>query len=832
MRWLGLWVVMVAMGVGVVTAPAALASGWAPSQPLAAPPEANGQLSAVACPSATACAAVGSFHAEDGSTQAFAESWDGSGWTLLPAPVAPAGAVDVSLASVSCVAADACVAVGYYTIASGDTVALAENWDGVGWTIHGLVVPPLYGPTRLSGVSCSAADACTAVGGGLAERWDGTAWSLQSIPEPGPLVGLNGVSCPSASSCVAVGGSEAGGLIARWDGTSWSIEPGDVSAGSLELTAVSCTSVSGCMAVGFTTPQSSGVAEHWDGTSWTSVPLPAGIEQPTSVSCASPTACVAEGSGTSAVSVLAAWDGTTWSQTGQSDGGLDSVSCAVADACWAVGRNGNQTLAEHWDGTAWQTEATAEPVGGAYAFMFDISCSSVTACTAVGHYDTASWTQATLAERWDGTAWSVQPTPAPPDVSNALWSYLRSVSCPTSSQCVAVGLQGAWVEVWDGSSWSLEAVPSPPGATPDEFGLDAISCPAANDCIAIGGTASSTVDERWDGTSWTLDAMDPGLLGVGAISCPTTTFCLGVGDAQGATAPTVPFAEEWDGTGWSATPLPPAPADVTASGLSSVSCTAPDACTAVGSSSGAFGPENPTQLVERWDGARWTIQPTLADESYAPAGVSCATATACAAVGGETGAGWDGTSWSSQTLSRPPDDYSDAATAVSCVTATWCIGVGDDLLAWQYSGAAPSSPPGSAPARTSPQPVLPAPSAMSPSAIRARLLAEITPRGAADEACWLLRHGGTSLAFAAPTAGAVVLGWYLPPRAARKPYRLIAAGHGTFASAAKASLAVRLTAQGKRLLRHATRLQAIAVAEFVPAGASAVGATKRFTFRR
>ncbi len=51
-------------------------------------------------------------------------------------------------------------------------------------------------------------------------------------------------------------------------------------------------------------------------------------------------------------------------------------------------------------------------------------------CTSVGRF-----ADLTLAERWDGTHWTIQPTPDPSTTE----SILYSVSCPSASACVAVG---------------------------------------------------------------------------------------------------------------------------------------------------------------------------------------------------------------------------------------------------------------------------------------------------------------------------------------------------------------------------------------------------------
>src|SRR5205807_1477330 len=116
--------------------------------------------------------------------------------------------------SVSCTATNACTAVGCCSARNGP---LIERWDGAAWTIQ-----PAPGPAGMRAVSCSAAAACTAAGfyfdanfttRVLADRWDGATWTIQPPPAItnsfGPV--LYGVSCSSASDCDAVGTYEAPG---------------------------------------------------------------------------------------------------------------------------------------------------------------------------------------------------------------------------------------------------------------------------------------------------------------------------------------------------------------------------------------------------------------------------------------------------------------------------------------------------------------------------------------------------------------------------------------------------------------------------------------------
>ncbi len=76
------------------------------------------------------------------------------------------------------------------------------------------------------------------------------------------------------------------------------------------------------------------------------------------------------------------------------------------------------------------------PTGAKASSFSGVSCSAATACEAVGSYVNSGGTTVTLAESWNGTAWSIQSTPNP---TGATSSSLSSVSCISSSACTAVG---------------------------------------------------------------------------------------------------------------------------------------------------------------------------------------------------------------------------------------------------------------------------------------------------------------------------------------------------------------------------------------------------------
>jgi hypothetical protein len=126
----------------------------------------------------------------------------------------------------------------------------------------------------------------------------------------------------------------------------------------------------------------------------------------------------------------------------------------------------------------------------------------------------------------------------------------------------------------------------------------------------------------------------------------------------------------------------------------------------------------------------------------------------------------------------------------------------------------------------------------SPAQIKALLARQIAPAGKTARISALLAHGGLRMSFTFPEAGALSVQWYLVPPGAKlarktqaKPI-LVATGHATFIASATVKVAIRLTAQGEKLLRHATKLKLEAKGAFAPKGESALSTTKKFVLKR
>jgi hypothetical protein len=312
--------------------------------------------------------------------------------------------------------------------------------------------------------------------------------------------------------------------------------------------------------------------------------------------------------------------------------------------------SGNQlTLAEHWNGTSWTVVPTPNPAGTNAGALSGISCTSSTACTAVGQYTSpTTGLPETLAEAWNGMTWSIQPTPNP---SNAAGATLSGVSCRADGTCIAVGSYqnttlGTGVtlaEMWNGSAWSISSTPNPPGGT--HSSLSSVSCAGGRNCTAVGtyetGTNPlfATLAEAWNGTSWSISATlnhrnsrSDGLLGV---SCGKDgARCYAVGYYRPQDGVNQPLVEASNSGTWSIQ-RSYGPAH-TPSQLNRVSCVwRAGACAAVGGIVNSA--DSGATLAESLSIDHWVLQATPAQPALPTlSAVSCSTSSDCMAVGSVT----------------------------------------------------------------------------------------------------------------------------------------------------------------------------------------------------
>ncbi len=315
----------------------------------------------------------------------------------------------------------------------------------------------------------------------LVEYWNGVAWKRQPSPNPGTDYNfLNGVAATSSNNVWAVGCYDNGGaeqpLVEHWDGSAWQVQPSPDPGGSTSsscLDAVAATSSTNAWAVGYY--DNGGLKTlvlHWDGSTWQPQPSPdlgvGGLNELFGVSATSSNNAWAVGyydDGGATQTLIERWDGTSWTvETSPNVGGPDynnellGVASTSPTNAWAVGkyrtRHGNHTLVERWDGTAWQVQPS--PNSGGFNQLSGVAATSSTNAWAVGFYDNGDVPFHTLTEHWNGTVWKVKPSPDP----GSEYNYLNGVAATSSSNAWAVGyfnnfggLDRSIALHWNGTAW-------------------------------------------------------------------------------------------------------------------------------------------------------------------------------------------------------------------------------------------------------------------------------------------------------------------------------------------------------------------------------------------
>lgn len=300
---------------------------------------------------------------------------------------------------------------------------------------------------------------------------------------------------------------------------------------------------------------------------------------------------------------------------GRGAAGLSAVAATSGKDAWAVGSHetgsGSRTLIEHWNGTRWKVVPSPNPAAGNFGTD---TLTSVVAITkndawAFGFYEKVTTSFRTLVEHWNGSSWSVVPSPN----SGRGENVLAAAAVVTRSDIWAVGYRNGpgprrtLVERWNGGKWRIVPSPSPGPANGDSF-LFSVAAVSARQAWAVGTQPTSfsqTLAIRWNGARWlTTKTANPGqgdrfLQGVAA---PSARFALAVGsDLNGSR--TRALAERWTGRAW--TVVRSASPDADYNSLHAIAARNSSEAWAVGSRRATPGARFAT-LVERWNGHAWT----------------------------------------------------------------------------------------------------------------------------------------------------------------------------------------------------------------------------------
>ena len=185
-------------------------------------------------------------------------------------------------------------------------------------------------------------------------------------------------------------------------------------------------------------------------------------------------AAVTTGSGGRSGPVPTSWVQVASPDVGSNDNSLGAIAGRSPDDIWAVGNylppkfpDVTSTLAVHYDGHSWTAVPTPD-VGGGQNTLLGVAALPDGTAWAVGDYVlSGGGASRTLIEHWNGTAWSVVPSPSPGADENILYG----VAATSDGSAWAVGAQAGrggvfrtLIEHWNGSAWAAVRSPDPAAA--------------------------------------------------------------------------------------------------------------------------------------------------------------------------------------------------------------------------------------------------------------------------------------------------------------------------------------------------------------------------------
>lgn len=256
----------------------------------------------------------------------------------------------------------------------------------------------------------------------------------------------------------------------------------------------------------------------------------------------------------------------------------------------------------------WATVSGPTPPtpGGPLTRVTALTASDVWAAGFIG--DGAS-TARNLVEHWNGTTWSIVPTPstgAPLNLPSGL-----VVFSPTNVWLAGTSMGPStparpYVYHYNGSGWKLARPPVPSSASAFFAGINRV--PGSNDLVAVGyfegsGKSESALIERCHKGKWSIqsaaNSSDP-ITQLDSVAAVSGSNLWAVGSSTPDGESQVPFAEHWSGTKWTAVP----PRVVSGGELTSVTVVPGTAqIWAVGSAfsgSGSF-----SAFSQEWTGSSW-----------------------------------------------------------------------------------------------------------------------------------------------------------------------------------------------------------------------------------
>ncbi len=351
----------------------------------------------------------------------------------------------------------------------------------------------------------------------------------------------------------------------------------------------------------------------------------------------------------------------------------------------------------------------------------------------------------------ENLTWRLSDIPLPPGLKDST-SELLSVSCPTSSFCIAVGTRqytypGAsfyaelpLVERYNGSRWTTEPVQSPDstpqvGQVPGDQLTD-VSCPTVRFCMAVGSFGLSSTStglgvgvsgalvEIFNGRSWRTVELrassrkDTNAY-LGAVFCLQPRSCFVVGTTESPQVLQTLISYKYEIGSWISEPFGGV-GKYSVDNLNHIYCSSMNHCLAVGTSSaGTFGSSKALAAV--FAGHSWKLDNPLTAQQQAAgvsdlADASCLSAGQCVTIGSVEVGPYSGVTntefgpivesfrsgkWHDLVSPHASEFAGVSFDALDC-RQTWCsiIGVQDTTLfvetfadsAWHLSASVPSIP--------------------------------------------------------------------------------------------------------------------------------------------
>jgi hypothetical protein len=299
-----------------------------------------------------------------------------------------------------------------------------------------------------------------------------------------------------------------------------------------------------------------------------------------------------------------------------------------------------------------------------------VSCASISLCVAFDAPDV----EAPQGEGPGNVVTSTDPT-----AGAAAWKLahvdphrtINSVSCPSTSLCVAVDNAGNVLTSTDptggAGAWTLAAVDPGTDTGVVSSGLTGVSCPSVSLCVAVDieGDVLTSTNPTGGAAAWSRPLQVSSDGAFKGVSCATTSMCAAVtwyGSIAASTNPTGGAAA------WSHFVV------ANEKTFEAVSCPSPVLCVVVGRIGGVVTSTNPTGGAAAWttaadvDPGEWMFH------------ASCASASFCAASDGSGNlvTSTDPTGGAQTWRIIPPPEYGEAKLGVggiSCPSASLCVGV-------------------------------------------------------------------------------------------------------------------------------------------------------------